>query len=100
MSIKVQLASDAPQGQENRPKIRVTLDDGQPPLLPSPQAELPMPQGRLSAPQAAKPVPPRVLAFWNFDEDKHRAQTPWRYVESPNEQAVREQAERNGAWTG
>jgi hypothetical protein len=91
MSIRVQLVSDAPPGQVNRPKIRVTLD-GQP-LTPF---QLPP----LLAPKAPEPLPPKVKAFWDYDEDAHRASRPWRYMENPNEQAVREQAERDGAWTG
>jgi hypothetical protein len=102
MSIRVQLADgtplgkDLPQGEGNRPKIRVTLD-GQP---VTPPLALPAPQGRLPAPEAVEPVPPKVLAFWNYDEDAHRADRPWRYQESPNEQTIREQAERDGCWAG
>jgi hypothetical protein len=68
--------------------IRVTLDGQSAPLQllpPAPKAE---------------PVPAKVMAFWNYDEDAHRARAPWRYQENPNEQAIREQAERDGAWTG
>jgi hypothetical protein len=91
-------------------KIRVTLDET--PALLAPQADAEssttlasVPQGKkirvtLSAPEAVEPVPPKVMAFWNYDEDAHRADRPWRYQESPNEQAVREQAESDGAWTG
>ena len=87
MSIKVRLASDAP---EERSKIRVTLD-GQP-LTPLQLPPL--------APKAPEPLPARVAAFWFFDEDAHRASRPWRDAESPNEQAVREQLEGNGSWAG
>jgi hypothetical protein len=81
MSIKVRLASDAPlDRQENRPKMRVTLN-GQPPVAP---LQLPPP-----APEAPELLPPKVKAFWDYDEDAHRARTPWRYAESPNEQAIR-----------
>jgi hypothetical protein len=54
----------------------------------------------LPAPPPPEPLPPRVAAFWNFDEDAHRARTPWRYAESPDEQAIREDAENRGCWTG
>jgi hypothetical protein len=68
--------------------IRVTLEDG-------------LPQGKKIRvqlpPQAAEPPPPKVLAFW-YAED--RPPPPWRYAESPEEQAIREQAERDGSWTG
>jgi hypothetical protein len=84
MSIRVTLA-DTPQGEENRRKIRVTLN-AQPPLL--------------LAPQAPEPLPPKVKAFWDYDEDARRVRAPWRYAESPNEQAMREQLEANGCWTG
>ena len=90
MSIKVYLDGQlmsAPQGGKGA-KIRVTLNDTvTPPLL-------------LPAPQAAEPPPAKVMAFWHHDEDAHQIDRPWRYAESPNEQAVREQAERDGAWTG
>jgi hypothetical protein len=79
MSIKIQIGDKEP---ERRPKIRVTLD-GQPVTSPPPQ--LPAPQGEASVPQA-EPIPARVLAFWNFDEDKHKARTPW---------ALRRESERN-----
>lgn len=65
-SIKLRLASDASlERQENRPKIRVRLN-GQgnghtPPQLPPTAAEAP------------EPLPPKVVAFWNFDEDAR----PW-----------------------
>jgi hypothetical protein len=108
MSIRVTLddglplGKTLPQGKKNRPKIRVTLDPAAPPpLLPAPEAaEASVPQGRLPAPQAAKPfpIPAKVLAFWNYDEDAHRVGRPWQ--ESPAEQSVREQAERDGVWTG
>ena len=92
MSIKVRLASDTPgDRQENRPKIRVTLND-QPPVAPL--------QLSPSASQAPEPLPPRVKAFWDYDEDARRTRAPWRYLESPDEQLAREQAERNGSWTG
>ena len=69
MSIKVRLASDAP---EERSKIRVTLD-GQP-LTPLQLPPL--------APKAPEPLPARVATFWFFDEDAHRASRPWRDAES------------------
>ena len=90
--IRVTLADGTPLGkdldqgkEENRPKIKVTLPDAPPLLL---------------APKAAEPPPPKVLAFWNYDEDAHRADRPWRYQESPNEELIREQAERDGCWAG
>jgi hypothetical protein len=79
MSIRVQLGDGTPEDRhENRPKIRV----------------------RLPAPEAPEPPPPKVMAFWNYDEDARRARAPWRYAESPAEQSMREQLERDGAWTG
>jgi hypothetical protein len=54
----------------------------------------------LRAPEAPEPRPPEVMAFWHFDEDARRISAPWRYVESPNEEALREQAENNGCRTG
>jgi hypothetical protein len=83
MSIRVTLADDAPevpQGQENRTKIKVTL-----PL----SAVEPPPPRRES-------IPARVLAFW-FSED--RTPPPWR-LESSEDRQSREQAERDGCWTG
>jgi hypothetical protein len=76
-------------------KIRVTLADGAPDV----------PQGKkikvtLSVPEASEPPPARVMAFWHHDEDAHRASRPWRYQESPNEELIREQAERDGCWAG
>ena len=81
MSIKVRLASDAP---EERSKIRVTLD-GQP-LTPLQLPPL--------APKAPEPLPARVATFWFFDEDAHRASRP---CATPR---VREQLEGNGSWAG
>jgi hypothetical protein len=84
MSIRVTIPPEA-----NRPKIRVTLD-GQPitplqllaPKAPAPQAE---------------PPPAREMAFWHAED---RIPPPWRYTENDDERSIREQAERDGAWTG
>jgi hypothetical protein len=87
----VPLGKNLPQGR----KIRVTLDPASPPLLLSPEASEPRPKAA-----APFPVPAKVLAFWNYDENAHQIDRPWCYAESPNEQSVREQAERDGVWTG
>jgi hypothetical protein len=101
MSIRVTLEDEgtesaSPLPLECRPKIRVRLNggcgNGNAPVAP---LQLPP-----AAPEAPEPLPPKVMAFWNFDEDAHRARTPWRYAESPAEQSMREQMERGGAWTG
>jgi hypothetical protein len=60
--------------------IRVTLDG---------QRNLPTP--------TAEPIPAKVLAFWHAED---RSPPPWRYSESPNEQLIREQAERDSSWAG
>jgi hypothetical protein len=72
----VEATSPDRQLAPRRPRIRITL--------------VPVPD----------PVPPKVMAFWNYDEDEHRLARPWRYQESPNEELIREQLERNGCWTG
>jgi hypothetical protein len=73
-----------------RPKIRAALE----PIAGNDNGN-----GR-PAPPPPEPIPARVMRFWNYDEDAHRAMTPWRYAESPNEQAVREAAESDGSWAG
>jgi hypothetical protein len=94
MSIKVRLGPpEVGLRQENRPKIRVRL-----PGTNGAQNGHSLP--RLPALVEPEPIPERIKRFWDFDEDAHRARKPWRYVESPDEQSMREQAENNGAWAG
>jgi hypothetical protein len=94
MSIRVTLADGTPlgkslpQGEENRSKIRVTLPPPAPEPVPDVESSIP------------SPPPARVMAFWHHDEDAHLTSRPWRHMESPNEQAIREQAERDGSWAG
>ena len=89
MSIRAGFEDDPPAPR--RPKIRATFTDtsngngnGHSPNPPVPP----------------EPTPERILRFWNFDEDAHRAATPWRFQETPNETLIREAAERDGSWAG
>jgi hypothetical protein len=71
--------------------IRVTLNDNRRSRLYS---------SRPAALKAPEPLPPKVKAFWDYDENVRRTRAPWRYAESPAEQSAREEMERGGAWTG
>lgn len=76
-----------------RMSIRVTLEDGTP-LDNRSKIKVTLPP---PAPLAPEPIPERIARFWYSEE---RARPPWRYTESPEEQSAREQAERDGCWTG
>jgi hypothetical protein len=83
--------------------MRVTLDGHTPPRLPAPEPEPEGGKGDKGAkirvtlpPPAPEPPTAKVMAFW-FAED--RQPPPWR-IESSEDRATREQAERDGAWAG